>query len=64
MDNNKTKPGVLPNLCDWCGKPMPLSHQSENLVCPNCFTLLSRAGVSDERIYRKAIYKNNLLPTV
>ncbi len=61
MSDNKPKNAVVPNLCDWCGKPMPPSNHSKNLVCPRCYNLLLNAGLSEEKIYAKAIYKSGLL---
>ncbi len=64
MSENKPENTVLTNLCDWCGRSAEFDNQTENLVCSPCYNLLTNAGLSDEKIYMKAIYKNGLLATV
>ncbi len=48
-------------ICDWCGKPITTANHSKNSVCPRCYSILITAGLSDERIFEKAIYKSGLL---
>jgi hypothetical protein len=61
MTDDKLVDNMSQKLCDWCDKPIPLSNYSINNVCSRCYTLLSRAGLSDEKIHEKVIFQNGLL---
>lgn len=55
MNEKSQKIVILQKICDWCGKLLPLSHESKNIVCSNCYRLLLGAGISNADIFEKDV---------